>query len=163
MYLISPSRLLEKIKISPPSLPDPIRRQKEKEDKWRSKIDKEASWWDQINLFVSKGSVESSLGNLFKSKKHAQNDVQKVNEWKNNAIDKFLGAEKPATPQILNRVHVPHSPGHFERKYGMGKKNLPPLDLPTRNRICEQAKICKAREEKNRKYRKQVFSSIHFS
>ena len=82
------------------------------------------------------------------------NDVQKVNEWKNNAIDKFLGAEKRTTPQILNRVHVSHSPGHFERKYGLGKKNLPPpLDLPTRNRICE-AKICKEKEEKNRKYRK---------
>ena len=131
MYLISPSRLLKKIKSISPSLPDPIRRQKEKEDKWRSKIEKEASWWDQINLFVSKGSVESSLGNLLKSKKHAQNDVQKVNEWKNNAIDQFLGAnvEKHTTSQILNRVHVPYSPGHFERKYGLGKKNKPPLDL----------------------------------
>ena len=70
---------------------------------------------------------------------------------------------KRTTPQILNRVHVPHSPGHFERKYELGKKNLPPLHLTTRNRICEKAKICKAREEEYGKYRKQVFSSIHFS
>ncbi len=55
--------LLKKIKSISPSLPDPIRRQKEKEDKWRSKIDEKASWWDQINLFVSKGSVK--FGEMF--------------------------------------------------------------------------------------------------
>lgn len=158
-HLISPSRLLKKL--TSPSTPDPIRRQKMKEDKWRCKLEKGPSWWDQLNLFVSKGSVDSSLGNLLKSKKHAESDLKQINEWRNRAMDAFVGKPQCTNENALcNLTPPPYSPNHFERHYGLVKRRLPPLDLSTRNRLCDEAKLCKVREEKNRKCRSQVFSSF---
>ena len=151
--MVSP---LNMIKMISPFTNTPRRRQQRKEDKWRLKLEKDKeneeqkkgpSWWEKVNSTILE---RPSLLTLLRGKKHAEDDLKDVMKWRDDAINRFL--EIP-TPQPLVSV----SPDtHFVRKYGP-RKPLPKLTLDTRNRLEDEAKISKTREERTIRMRMQVF------
>ena len=113
------------------------------------------------------------MRNLVRGRNHARADMCAVQEWKDQAVDSFLG-RSPVVRQ--SKRHEPglggprddgvprHSPGHFERKYGRRttssvSKALPPL----RQAHSKLADAAQQREARNAEARKNVFLSSRVS
>ena len=153
----------------------PLARQKVKEDKWREKLNKQASWWDSAAAAVSQSAVaadvhmgeasrayrtsDSSLRTLLRARNHAQADKKQVDTWKDEAIDRFVGGRDPSkkSKEPEPPPHLVPSPNHFERAYGVPRKPLPALRMETRTRIAQGARVAKDREDAAMEARSKAF------
>jgi hypothetical protein len=156
----------------------PLERQVAKEDRWRQKLDRQATWWDSAALAITekartaelhlgeasraaaKSARDSSLRTLLRARNHAKADVKEVEQWRNAAMDKFLGNEKvpAAAPPAPPQRPEPPSPDHFERLYGP-RRSLPPLRMATRGRVADGAAAARERETRNAATRAAVFNA----
>lgn len=155
----------------------PLARQQVKEDRWRAKLSKEASWWDsaalafaqqarQVDAHMSAATraaahSDSSLRTLMRARNHGRADRLQAEEWKASAIDEFLGrgssskrksAKSPVRPKV-----DPPSPGHFERLYGPRRSSLPPLQMSKRSDLASSAQAARERERRNSEAREVAF------
>ena len=156
----------------------PLARQEQKEAEWKAKLAREkTSWWDAAALAVTDGTVSGSadparssslrdassssapatlhesasqvaLRTLARGRNHARADMKSVEQWRREAVDKFLG-ETPAPPSVKplppTSTEPEHSPGHFDRRYGR-RQRLPPLG----NRRSQLASASVASEARTR-------------
>lgn len=154
----------------------PLLRQQEKEDKWRQKLQRQSTWWDQANLALEEACRKTrdaarradshldeavreaekahldgkgALRTLMRGRNHAKAEVRKVDAWREEQFDKFLGAgtSRDPAPEAPPKHSAP-SPNHFERRYST-RRPLPPIKRATRDRIASQADASRSREAKN--------------
>ena len=155
----------------------PMAQQAEKEQVFRERLARyKTSWWDAAAVGISDGTFavdralkrtschnESSLLALAKGRINAQHEVEAINEWRNAAVDSFLGCaglspkrEKPA--ETLSHATV--SPGHYRRKYGHA--SLPPLradaHLQRKLRVAQLKHAAREREQQTKAMRMAVFA-----
>ena len=151
----------------------PIARQRAKEQVFKERLSRcKTSWWDAAAVGISDGTFavdralkrtschnESSLLALAKGRIHAQLEVEAINEWRNAAVDSFLGASPKRKTPAVSISHSPASPGHYRRKYGSAA--LPPLQadahLQRKLRVAQLKHAAEEREQQTRSMRMAVF------
>jgi hypothetical protein len=175
-----------------------MERQKEKEEKWKARLARDkATWWDAAALSVcnsttainhavtrtatgaesidralkrASSSAEDSLLTLALGRNHARADMASVAEWKDAAMESFLGGKKAVAPAPAKASTTlePVSPGHFERKYGRQRQPLPPIAgrpadagafQARRSRLASAASEAHQREASNQASREKAFMS----
>ena len=170
----------------------PLSRQLRKEAKWKAKLAREhTTWWDvaamgRDGLTVgdpssaraegdptaiapcppAAGLVESashsSLCTLARGRNHARADIASVEQWRNRAVDRFLGSSGEAQmasdtpPPLVPTSSALHSPGHFTRKYG-GRRGLKLPPLGSRSQVGRSQDGTLQREAFNAAMRARVF------
>jgi len=167
-----------------------IERQKQKEEKWKARLTKEKStWWDAAALGAKvtaqdvekpfQGSrvvidralrrtataTDESLLTLALGRNHAKHDVREVAEWKDAAMDAFLGTKPPPPPKFRDTPSssssAPLSPGHLDRKYGRARGALPPISVSTnlerKARLTQAASAAELRSRQTAAAREAVF------
>ena len=159
----------------------PIARQKQKEDKWRQKLqNQDASWWTCANVAIAqefssrrqkadslmetaslaKLQSSSALRTLARGRAHAKAELSSISAWRDSAIDSFVGAPASDTPSVepgLPPKPDAPSPGHFSRRYSKAKP-LPPLKLTTRSKLGSNAAAARDREARTHAARAAAFA-----
>lgn len=149
------------------------------EEKWRTKLQSDASWWDSAAIAFSQAAhtadvhmsaatratntSDRSLRTLVRGRNHGRADRSEAEDWKASQIDEFLGpsfssngGKKKAKSPVRQKVDPP-SPGHFERLYGPRRASLPPLQIEKRTTLASVAKVAQERERRNSQAREAVF------
>ena len=156
-----------------PQQSGPIERQKAKEDEWRSRLAKQASWWDSAAVAIKQTATmadihmgeasrayrksDSSLRNLMRGRNHAAADMKGVEKWKDQAIDEFVGRDPAVREAEPPPPHIVPSPNHFDRLYGVPRKPLPSLRLEARTRLNADSQASQAREVATLEARSKAF------
>lgn len=123
----------------------PMARQQQKEDRWRSKLERQrTSWWDSASIGVAQGMEEGGqqpeqqhaslaalsransqgqLRTLARGRNHARAEARNIDAWRDAAVDGFLERRPPHQETVEEQADAEpesatnFSPGHFDRHY----------------------------------------------
>ena len=156
-----------------PSSPARSNVRKPRRTKWRSRLAKQASWWDSAAVAIKQTATmadihmgeasrayrksDSSLRNLMRGRNHAAADMKGVEKWKDQAIDEFVGRDPAVREAEPPPPHIVPSPNHFDRLYGVPRKPLPSLRLEARTRLNADSQASQAREVATLEARSKAF------
>jgi len=155
----------------------PISRLKAKEMDMKARLSRtRTTWWDAAAVGIADGTVaidralnrtschtSTSLMTLAKGRIHGQQDMAHIDDWRDAAVDKFLGVSPEPCRQATDATtRAPRSPDHYTRKYGP-RHSLPPLKpgahLQRKLRLNELAVAARQREMRTLDMRATVFAA----